>query len=180
MMLFKEMDLYLVKSFKMGKANELCIHTVNFTDGSFNVVWQGHDENWSERTLRHVTYEDAVVYDVVMLSDAELLAIMKVRRSLMVKIKKAKVLRSIFKAISIFLLFMVVVINLLLSGEYTLGVGLICGGIIYIAIRYHILAAFNAYQDGVFEKHTLVLFIFSGLFQTYIGIDIFISFLANR
>ena len=178
-MLFKEMDLYVVKSFKMGKANELCIHTVNFTDGSFNVVWQGHDENWSERTLRHVTYEDAVVYDVVMLSDAELLAIKKVRRSLIVQIKKAKTLHLIFKAISVFLLFMIVVINLLLSGEFTLGVGLISSGIIYVGIRGLIISPLSLYQDGLMGKVFLVFALLGGLLQVAIGVGLFILFLTG-
>ena len=178
LMTFKEMNLLTVKHFKItnGQPHQPLIYDLNFKNGCFKETCLNNSHELEEDFLVSVTPPDALVQDVVKLSDAELIQISKVRAFPWIRLKKNWILLHFLKKILISFLFVMTALGLYLSGYKAIGIGLFSAGHLYIGIKVLILDGYEFYRNKEIDRRQWIINLVSGLGYIVFGLLFFIMF----
>ena len=178
-MTFKEMNLLTVKHFKItnGQPHQPLMYDLNFKNGCFRESCLDRSHELEEDFLVRVTPPDALVQDVVKLSDVELIQVAKVRASYLIRLKKNLILLHFLKKILISFLFVMTALALYLSGYKAIGIGMFSAGHLYVGIKVLILDGYESYRNKEIDRRQWIINLVSGLSYIAFGLLIFIMFL---
>ena len=178
-MTFKEMNLLTVKHFKItnGQPHQPLIYDLNFKNGCFKETCLNNGLELEEEFLVKVTPPDALVQDVVKLSDAELIQIAKVRASHWIRFQKNWVLHYFLKKLLILVLFVLTALTFYFTVHKVIGIGMISAGHLYIGIKEMILDGYESYRKQELDRRQWLMDLAIGLGYIVIGLFIFIMFL---